>query len=126
MYIEQKEEFIQGMIGIGKWCLNPLVGLYQLEQPTPETLKTLKPEYKVKPYHETPLGYVKAMMKIAPFWAIALLCESCYPTEQLIEESGASINSYFDHGDENPLNHLWIAKVALRDLIAQLSFCILW
>jgi hypothetical protein len=87
-----------------------------LEKPKPETVKKLKPAYKVKGYHESLTDWIQGNIRCIPFYTLCLATCYFYPIEQQMEESQGAIKDFMK-GDRDIMKHAWILKIMIRDLI---------
>ena len=76
-----KENESSKTFGIALWPFHHMAGITSLEEPTPETVKKLKPDYTIKAYHGSLWEYFEAHLRVWPFWTITLIALWFYPIE---------------------------------------------
>lgn len=69
------------VLGLSMWPISNLVGMSQLEKPKPETLKKLKPSYKIKGVYTSLTEWIQGIIRFIPFYSITLATCYFYPIE---------------------------------------------
>lgn len=111
--------------GIAIWPISHIVGMINMPEPTPESIKENKPAYEVRPYHRNLTEWISGGIRIIPLFTIALICNYFYPIADQIQESTTAIEAFMS-GNRDPTMHGWLLKIAIRDLIVGLTACIGW
>lgn len=79
--MDKKEINSTKFCGIQIWPINHLWGFSKLRKPTTESVKKLKPEYKVTGLHGSLTDVINGLARVLPFMVIAWISTLFYSVE---------------------------------------------
>ena len=115
------------VMGLAMWPFSHVTGLSTMPEPDTDTIKKTKPSYFVK-YGRSPTPFfdlVEGTMRVWPYIAITFLCNYFYDIGDQMAESKVAIDKYYE-GNTDLLLHMWILKIAARDLLASCAVAFGW
>lgn len=69
--------------------------------------------------------WINGSIRIVPFFAITLLSNYFYHINDQMAESKTAIDKFLA-GDKDPMNQMWMLKIAARDLILGMGCAAVW